>query len=325
VAVRHLANTWAIVLAGGDGARLRTLTKTRDGEVIPKQYCSFGRPTCLLQDALQRASSVVAAAHVCTVVAAQHRRWWSSALSQVHDTNVFVQPKNMGTGHGILLALLRLSAINPDGIVTLLPADHFFRDEGPITRTLRTAVNLAVLNPQAIYLLGSEPDRPDSELGYILPAERASRTAMNVIGFTEKPAKDYAKELVTLGALWNLFILIGKVGTLLELFEDSYSREIADMRAAIEREKTGDVRALEVHYDRIAPMDFSRDVLELQAPRLQVICVPSCGWTDLGTPQRVEATARNLSASGGIARRYPVSHSPLFFDLAAFCGASGSK
>jgi mannose-1-phosphate guanylyltransferase len=121
---------------------------------------------------------------------------------------------------------------------------------------------------------------------------------------------------LALGALWNLFILVGKVGTLLELFEESYAREVADLKAALDRETAGDGRALETLYNSIAPMDFSRDVLELQAPRLQVIPVPSCGWTDLGTPQRVEATARDLSASGGIARRHHVPNSPLFFDLA---------
>jgi mannose-1-phosphate guanylyltransferase len=222
----------------------------------------------------------------------------------------------MGTGYGVLLALLRLSSINPGGIVTLLPADHFFRDEGAITRILRTAGNLASLNPGAIYLLGSEPDVPDSGLGYILPAERSSRKATNVVGFAEKPDTNYAKELLTLGALWNLFIVVGNVGTFLELFEGSYAREVAGMRAALRREAAGDARALEGLYDSIAPMDFSRDVLEPQAPRLQVIRVPSCGWTDLSTPRRVEATARDLSVSGGLARQHE-PHPPLFCDLAA--------
>ncbi len=166
--MRHSADAWAIVLAGGDGARLRALTTTRAGVVVPKQYCSFGHSTCLLQDALTRAHSVVAPAHACAVVAAQHRRWWSTALSQVHDTNVFIQPQNKGTGYGILLSLLRLKTINPRAVATLLPADHFFRDEGPITRTLRTAGNLASLNSRAIYLLGADPDGPDSELGYMI-------------------------------------------------------------------------------------------------------------------------------------------------------------
>jgi mannose-1-phosphate guanylyltransferase len=315
--VRHLAHAWAVVLAGGDGARLQALTTTREGVVVPKQYCSFGRSTCLLQDALTRAYSVVAPPHVCTVVAAQHRRWWSSAVSQVPDANVFVQPKNKGTGYGLLLALLRLRSIDPGAIATLLPADHFFRDEGPITRTLRTAGNLVTLNPQAIYLLGSEPDGPDSELGYILSAQRARRKATSVIGFVEKPETDHAKELLVHGALWNLFILVGSVGTLLELFDESYAREVANLQAALDRESAGDAHGLETYYDSIAPIDFSRDVLELQAPRFQVIRVPGCGWTDLGTRRRVEATARDLSARAGIARPEVVPQSPLFLDLAA--------
>jgi hypothetical protein len=40
-------------------------------------------------------------------------------------------------------------------------------------------------------------------------------------------------------------------------------------------------------YQRLAPVDFSRDVLEGQEPMLRVLTVPNCGWTDLGTPQRV--------------------------------------
>ena len=79
--MRDMANGWAVVMAGGNGARLRTLTTTQGGLVIPKQYCSLGRSECLLQDAVKRAQSIVTPAHVCSVVAAQHRRWWTAALS----------------------------------------------------------------------------------------------------------------------------------------------------------------------------------------------------------------------------------------------------
>jgi hypothetical protein len=65
----------------------------------------------------------------------------------------------------------------------------------------------------------------------------------------------------------------------------------------------------------VAPLDFSRDVLEVQAARLKVLSVPGCGWTDLGTPQRVVATVRDLSAAR--ARTEPGVFSPLFFDLGA--------
>ena len=312
--MRHMASNWAVVLAGGDGARLRTLTTTRDGLVVPKQYCSLGRTECLLQDAVRRAQRVVTPAHVCSVVAAQHRRWWTAALSNISAANIFEQPQNKGTGYGILLALLRLARVNPAAIVTLLPADHYFKDEAPVVRTLRSAANLASENPRTIYLLGCEPEGPDSELGYILPAERQYGNASAVVGFTEKPELSYAQELLRLGAVWNLFILVGGLEALLELFEESYSPQIAAMNAALDREGAGDPHALEALYETLEPVDFSRDVLELQGPRLHTLAVPRCGWTDLGTPQRVEATVRNLSARVGIAHALEVP-SPLFFDL----------
>ncbi len=36
-------HTWAIVLAAGDGARLRSLTSDARGTSVPRQFCSFGR------------------------------------------------------------------------------------------------------------------------------------------------------------------------------------------------------------------------------------------------------------------------------------------
>jgi mannose-1-phosphate guanylyltransferase len=98
---------WAVVLAGGDGSRLREITTTAAGEVIPKRFCSLQRKTCLLEDAIKRAQAVAISQHICSVVAEQHRRWWSSALKPLLAQNIFVQQNNRGTAHGILLALRR--------------------------------------------------------------------------------------------------------------------------------------------------------------------------------------------------------------------------
>ena len=203
--MRNPQETWAVVLAGGDGHRLRTLTTTADGVVVPKQYCSLGRSSCLLQDAVHRAQSLALRAQVGVVVAAQHRPWWNAVADRLSISNVIVQPRNRGTAYGILLALLTVEQLNPRGIVSLLPANHYFRDEGVITRSLRTAVNLASDEPRRAYLLGTEPDVPDPELGYIIPQQIVRDTAAPVVAFVEKPAPDYANELRTGGALWNLF------------------------------------------------------------------------------------------------------------------------
>jgi mannose-1-phosphate guanylyltransferase len=289
------------------------MTTNPQGIVVPKQYCSLGRSSCLLQDALMRARSVALPSHVATVVAAQHRQWWSSALNDVHESNVFVQPQNKGTAFGILLALLRLEMRDPQATLILLPADHYFRDEEPVTRALRMAGNLACAYSSSIYLLGADPESADTELGYILPQRRIVDSPAAIAGFTEKPIQEFAQELISHGALWNLFILGGSVNALLALFMEEHADTVAEMREALQNSVAGQKTSLHQLYERIPPLDFSRDILELQADRLHVIRVPHCGWTDLGTPKRVEATLRSIGA--GVHREPRPRAVPLFFDL----------
>jgi len=53
----HRQHTWALVLAAGEGARLRTLTTDASGTAIPKQFCSLHGGTSLLLDTLSLAAS----------------------------------------------------------------------------------------------------------------------------------------------------------------------------------------------------------------------------------------------------------------------------
>jgi len=313
--VRPMTDTWAVVLAGGDGRRLSKMTTNRQGVVIPKQYCSLDRSSCLLQDALHRAGSVAMPARVCTVVAAQHRRWWASAVAAVNESNVFVQPRNKGTAFGMLLALLTIERRNPEATVIFLPADHYFRDEETITRALRMAGNLASTNTESTYLMGVEPASPDPELGYILPAEKTIEKPAAITGFAEKPAVEFARDLIAHGAVWNLFMFAGSVGALIDLFAEARADVVSEMREALERQASGHATALEEFYERIEMLDFSRNILEVQANRAQLIRVPQCGWTDLGTPQRVEATIRSIGVGPGVARERIGGGAPLFLGL----------
>src|SRR4029077_15805474 len=100
--------TWAVVLAGGEGGRLRALTTTATGMAIPKQFCSLRGGASLLEEALQRATAIAPTERISTVVAEHHADWWCRSLSALAPANVFVQPQNRGTALGILLALLNI-------------------------------------------------------------------------------------------------------------------------------------------------------------------------------------------------------------------------
>jgi mannose-1-phosphate guanylyltransferase len=289
--------TWALVLAGGSGTRLRSLT-TRDDVFVPKQYCSLRPGPSLLTQALIRAATVAPTARTCAVVAAQHRWCWESQLASMPRANVFVQPQDRGTAHGLLLVLLQLRARDPHATVLMMPADHHVKNEAVFARSLRNMTEFASHTEEAIYLLGAEPGGPDTELGYIVPAHRHGNEPARVLSFVEKPDAVQARHLLAAGALWNMFIIAGSADALLQLYAPSHASSVALMRAAIREMETSDT-ALASAYRELPAVDFSRDLLEPQASRLQVLRAPPCGWSDLGTPKRVIETLTQLQAEVG--------------------------
>jgi mannose-1-phosphate guanylyltransferase len=288
-------DVWAVVLAGGDGSRLRQLTTTDAGEAVPKQYCTINRERCLLQDSLRRAVAVAPTERICAVVASQHQRWWQKALAQFPAENTFVQPSNRGTAFEILLALTKLEQrARAESAVLLLPADYFVSIESVMAQSLIRISEFAIAEPESVFLLGAEPEEAEEELGYIVPWHSAALLPVSVYSFVEKPDQRQALKLMNDGALWNTFIIGGTVRSLLNLFEPEFFDEISEFRAALADSlpaPAANPRLSEL-YARLLSVDFSKTILERKTSGVQVLRLPACGWSDLGTPQRLEQTAR---------------------------------
>ncbi len=291
--------TWAIVLAAGEGSRLRSLTTTPNG-AIPKQFCSLRGGRSLLHDALHRAKSVAIPRHICTIVAEQHCRWWRDALVDVPEQNVIVQPSNRGTAVGILLPLLHVMLRDPEARIVLLPSDHHVRDEAVLADALRMAVAKLEIDTDAIVMLGITPDEPDSELGYIVPGSisRDGGVLSSVSRFVEKPPTALAQSLVENGALWNAFIIAARASALLQLFIVRYPQLVADMWAAVDRDacRPNEPEATRRLYRDLGTIDFSHHVIAGAEEQLRVLPVEPCGWSDLGTPKRVADTLQRLAS-----------------------------
>jgi hypothetical protein len=87
---------------------------------------------------------------------------------------------------------------------------------------------------------------------------------------------------------------------MLGLFNESFAPTVSTMRSAL----GGDMDSV---YALLDTVDFSKDVLPGHEAALKVLAVPFCGWTDLGTPKRVESTLRDLqddeTSDGGVGAR----------------------
>lgn len=293
-------HSWALVLAAGEGSRLRALTTQPCGTPVPKQYCSLHGGQSLLEDALRRAQSQVAPHRVCAIVAQQHHRWWSAidALAALPPRNLIVQPRNRGTAIGILYSLVHILSQDADAQVLLLPSDHYVAEESILQRSLAAAMEHVARCPDQPVLLGLHPEEPDTELGYIMPGAADALGGRTVAQFVEKPELTVASQLIRAGGLWNTFIIAASARSLLNLFLPRFASTVMEMQVIVSNalQKTSVSRwpAIVDMYTRLPDLDFSRDLLEGLEASLCVMRVPPCGWSDLGTPRRVGETLRRL-------------------------------
>jgi mannose-1-phosphate guanylyltransferase len=254
----------------------------------------------LLEDAMARARSQVAADRVCAIVAQQHHRWWSSidTLTALPRGNLIVQPRNRGTAIGVLYSLVHILSQDPAAQVLLLPADHYVADEAILQRSLTAAREHVVRCPDQPVLLGLQPDEPDSELGYVIPGPADAFGGRTVARFVEKPELPMAAQIVRNGGLWNTFIVAASARALLNLFLPRFAAIVMEMQVivgnALQHKTASGWPAIVDMYTRLPNLDFSRDLLEGREAALRVLPVPSCGWSDLGTPHRVGETLRRL-------------------------------
>ena len=141
-------------------------------------------------------------------------------------------------------------------------------------------------------MVGAEAEYPEIDYGWIEPGAVVSQTGAGplcrVKRVWEKPREGQAAELMRLGCLWNTFVIVGRARTLLELLRSQVPEAVvltAQALASLDAEGA---------YDRLAPVDFSRDVLAEESNRLLVLRDRDSGWADLGSPPRVlETLTRN--------------------------------
>ena len=70
-----------IILAGGDGTRLASLTRRLAGDERPKQFCRLIGDDTLLEQTRRRARLLIAPERLLTVVTRHHERFYLPALA----------------------------------------------------------------------------------------------------------------------------------------------------------------------------------------------------------------------------------------------------
>lgn len=290
---------WAVILAGGDGTRLQTLTRTISGDDRPKQFCPIIGGRTLLDQTRRRVARAVPAEQTLTVVTQTHERFYKSLLKEIPNNRLLVQPENKGTAPAILFSLLRIAQLSPNATIAFFPSDHFFADDREFMSYIDSAFSAVQLESDMITLLGIKPESPEVEYGWIEPVSSLFGQLPGAISrvrkFWEKPPETVARRLMRQGCLWNSFVMIGCVEAFLSMTQHALP-ELYESFAAIAPSFGTDLEAMTLKnlYSWIPSTNFSHEVLASRPNDLTVMQVSDVGWSDLGEPKRVFSTLQRI-------------------------------
>jgi mannose-1-phosphate guanylyltransferase len=288
----------AVILAGGDGSRLKSLTRAITGDERPKQFCPILGGETLLDKTRERVLFSIEPENIFYSLTKKHEKFYSHPLAGVGSDRLIVQPENKGTAPAILYSLLRLAATAPEATVAFFPSDHYFTNDVAFMENVDAAYRVAD-REDSIILLGIEPEKPETAYGWIEPAESIfgglHKAVSRVKRFWEKPASDTAEKLMMQGCLWNSFVMVGKIETFLAMFR----RHLPDMlrmfaAASTSFGRSSEGAVLRSVYAWVNETNSSSEVLEKESDHLLVMRVGDVGWSDWGEPQRVLGTLVNL-------------------------------
>jgi len=282
---------YIVILAGGSGTRFWPLSR----KSTPKQLMSVFGGKSMLQRTVERVlplqpKRVMVVTN--TIQAAETRRQLEYIKGVPVD--VIEEPVGRNTAPAIGLAASIIARFDPDGIMAVLPADHYIVDEERFRDILRKARRVA--EDGKLVTLGITPTRPETGYGYIEAESDCGGAAAPVRRFVEKPALERALEFLASGRfywnsgmfVWGACTILDQIGRLMPELSGALAKltfdrdlwELADLKPQIE-EIYGGIKGESIDF---GVMEKAQDVQVIPA---------SFGWSDVGSwsalPEVMEA------------------------------------
>lgn len=281
---------YIVILAGGSGTRFWPLSRT----ARPKQLISITGDRSMLQRTVER---VLPLNPKRILIITNHLQADETERQmQLYDSvpiDVIAEPAARNTAPAIGLAATLIAAHDPSGIMAVLPADHFIKNEKIFRDTLVFAGQVA--KDSFLVTLGILPSRPETGYGYIEAMmdsldegteQGPVQGPFPVKRFVEKPPLSEAVRYLEEGNFfWNSGMFIWRADTILEemeTFMPALRNKLvhliptgASWEHALLKEQIGAL------YQDIKSVSIDYGVME-KSSRVQMVPV-EMGWSDVGS------------------------------------------
>lgn len=278
--------TYGVILAGGGGTRFWPLSRKE----LPKQLLNLTGKDLMVNETIDRLDGNVEKDDIFVVTNHTQAELMLEATSgRVRVDHVLAEPAARNTAACIGYAAMEILQKYGDGVMCVLPSDHYIKKTDVYKKVLADAIQVAE-KTDALVTIGIQPTFPSTGYGYICHEEnKTGNLYYGVRHFVEKPNLQKAKEYLLSGEyLWNSGMFIWKASTILHYFEtllpEIYSC-LQKIGAAMNTEKEKEV--IQETYSVIPKISIDYGIME-RADKVLVL-EGDFGWSDVGSWDALEA------------------------------------
>lgn len=208
--------TYAVIMAGGGGTRFWPLSR----ESKPKQFLNLTGQNAMINETMLRISSIFKSENLFIVTnLEQYETLKEVALDSLLSANIISESSRKDTAVCIAYAAFKIFKRCGDGVMCVLPSDHYIKNEEKFNIILNKAIKYAEQHDELV-TIGIKPVFPSTGYGYIKYNNSKNDNVFKVEQFVEKPNYNTAKRYLENGEyLWNSGMFVWKVSTILNNFQ----------------------------------------------------------------------------------------------------------
>lgn len=295
---------YGVIMAGGGGTRLWPLSRKK----LPKQFLNLTGRDTLVNETFDRLERVVAKEDIFVVTNQIYGEKTLEIMGErIKPDHVLLEPQARNTAACIGYAAMEILKKYGDGVMCVMSADPYIKDEALYAETVKRGVELA-MEQDCLVTIGIKPEYPATGYGYIKgqvakDTGGAETDYYLVEEFVEKPALEIAVQYLEEGCyVWNSGMFIWKASVILDYFErllpDIYEKlvVIGDAMGTSEERKVIDevypvIPKISIDY---GIMERADKVLMLQG---------EFGWCDIGNLDSLEVLhEKDEKGNAGVGR-----------------------